>query len=317
MINEVRNAVMAVINKNNYGYISPSDFNLFAEQAQLDIFEDYFYLYNNQLNAEVMRKSGTGYANITKGIIEVIDSFSVNTFLTQANANTYTLPSDYYLVDKIFYYSNVITSGVSDTPGSTFVLTDNDQTFLSTVQVGNLVVNTTDSTQAFVTAVGSNKELAISENIFSVAGKNYVIYSNTHIREVERVTQNKIFYLTNSNIAAPTTMFPAYVLDSATGTALGNTVTVYPTTITGAADIHAHYVRYPLAPKWTFTTLSGGEPVFNASAADYQDFELPTSDMNGLVNKILQYAGVSIREADVAKFGQSLESEDRLTETTQ
>ena len=73
MINEVRNAVMAVINKNNYGYISPSDFNLFAEQAQLDIFEDYFYLYNNQLNAEVMRKSGTGYANITKGIIEVKD----------------------------------------------------------------------------------------------------------------------------------------------------------------------------------------------------------------------------------------------------
>ena len=57
--------------------------------------------------------------------------------------------------------------------------------------------------------------------------------------------------------------------------------------------------------------------MFNASAADYQDFELPTSDMNGLVNKILQYAGVSIREADVAKFGQSLESEDRLTETTQ
>jgi len=57
--------------------------------------------------------------------------------------------------------------------------------------------------------------------------------------------------------------------------------------------------------------------VFNASAADYQDFELPESDMNGLVNKILQYAGVSVREADVTKFGQSLEAEDRLTETTQ
>jgi len=313
MINEVRNAVMAVINKNNYGYISPSDFNLFAEQAQLDIFEDYFYLYNNQLNAEVMRKSGTGYANITKGIIEVIDSFSVNTFLTQANANTYKLPSDYYLVDKLFYYSNVLTSGSSDTPASTFVLTDLNQNFLSTVQVGNLVVNLTDSTQAIVTAVATFK-VGITENIFNTAGKKYIIYSNTHIKEVERVTQNKIFYLTNSNIAAPTTMFPAYVLDSATGTALGNTVTVYPTTITGAADIHAQYVRYPLAPKWTFTVLSEGEPVFNASASDYQDFELPISDMNGLVNKILQYAGVSIREADVTKFGQSLEAEDRLTE---
>ena len=35
MINEVRNAVMAVINKNNYGYISPSDFNLFAEKLSM------------------------------------------------------------------------------------------------------------------------------------------------------------------------------------------------------------------------------------------------------------------------------------------
>tara|TARA_R100000353_G_scaffold176097_1_gene148815 strand:+ start:1090 stop:2037 length:948 start_codon:yes stop_codon:yes gene_type:complete len=315
MINEVRNAVMAVINKNNYGYISPSDFNLFAEQAQLDIFEDYFYLYNNQLNAEVMRKSGTGYANITKGIIEVIDSFSVNTFLTQANANTYTLPADYYLVDKIFYYSNLLDSGTTDGT-SAGKLVDSTQNFLSTVQVGSLVVNTTDISQAFVTAVDSNTQLSLSSNIIPT-GKNYSIYSNKDIREVERVTQNKIFYLTNSNIAAPTTMFPAYVLDSATGTALGNTVTVYPTTITGAADIHAQYVRYPLPPKWTFNTLAGGEPVFNASAADYQDFELPTSDMNGLVNKILQYAGVSVREADVTKFGQSLEAEDRLTETTQ
>jgi hypothetical protein len=315
MINEVRNAVMAVINKNNYGYISPSDFNLFAEQAQLDIFEDYFYLYNNQLNAEVMRKSGTGYANITKGIVEVIDSFSVNTFLTQVNANTYSLPSDYYLVDKIFYYSNLLDSGTAtSTLGS--LLIDGSQNFLTTVTPGSLVVNSTISLQAFVVSVDSDIQITLSSPIMA-AGQNYSIYSNTHIKEVERITQNKVFYLTNSNIAAPTTMFPAYVLDSATGTALGNTVTVYPTTITGAADIHAQYVRYPLAPKWTFTSLSGGEPVFNASASDYQDFELPESDMNGLVNKILQYAGVSVREADVTKFGQSLEAEDRLTETTQ
>ena len=119
MINEVRNAVMSVINKNNYGYVSPSDFNLFAEQAQLDIFEDYFYLYNNQLNSEVLRRSGSGYADITKGLIEVIDSFSVNTFLTQVGtANTYNLPSDYYLIDKIFYYSNVLDSGTATGTGA-------------------------------------------------------------------------------------------------------------------------------------------------------------------------------------------------------
>ena len=313
MINEVRNAVMSVINKNNYGYISPSDFNLFAEQAQLDIFEDYFYLYNNQLNSEVARASGSGYADLTKGLIEVIDSFSVNLFLTRVGlANTYSLPDDYYLIDKIFYYSNVLDSGTA-TASAAFQLIDGTQDFLTTVSAGNLVVGGIVSQQAYVISVDSDTTLTLSNDII-VAGQSYVIYSNTHIREVERVTQNKIFYLTNSNLTAPTTTFPAYVLNSATAAAVGNTITVYPSTITGIGDIQSQYVRYPLAPKWTYDALIGGEPMFNASALDYQDFELPSSDMNGLVNKILEYSGVSIREPAVTKFGQQLEAEDRLTE---
>ena len=75
MINSVRQTVMSVLNKNNYGYISPSDFNLFAKQAQLDLFEDVFYQYNNQINKENVRQQGTGYADIKKGLVEVIDMF--------------------------------------------------------------------------------------------------------------------------------------------------------------------------------------------------------------------------------------------------
>ena len=66
MIDSVRNTVLSVINKNNYGYISPADFNQFAKQAQLDIFEQYFQKYNNQINKENARMSGTGLAEITK-----------------------------------------------------------------------------------------------------------------------------------------------------------------------------------------------------------------------------------------------------------
>ena len=78
-INEVRNTVLAIANKNNYGYISPGDFNLYAQQAQMDMFEDYFYQYNNQILKENMRQSGTGYADISKGLVEVIDTFYINT----------------------------------------------------------------------------------------------------------------------------------------------------------------------------------------------------------------------------------------------
>ena len=55
MINSVRKTVLSVLNKNNYGYITPDDFNLYAKQAQLDIFDDYFYDYNYQINKENAR----------------------------------------------------------------------------------------------------------------------------------------------------------------------------------------------------------------------------------------------------------------------
>ena len=66
MINDIRNTVLAVLNKNNYGYISPQDFNLYAQQAQMGLFEDYFYAYNYQINKENQRTSGVDYADIKK-----------------------------------------------------------------------------------------------------------------------------------------------------------------------------------------------------------------------------------------------------------
>ena len=210
MIDAVRNTVLAILNKNNYGYLSPSDFNLYAQQAQLEIFEDYFYQYNTQLNLENARRSGTDYANLSKGILEVIDLFSKTAPLVQLAANTYTMPSDYYLMNRVMY------NGL----------------------------------------------------------------------EVERVNQGKIAMLLNSMITAPSKEFPAYTTE-------GSIMTAYPTTITGATDISAQYVRYPLTPKWT-----------------YQDFELPLDNLNDLIIKICLYAGVEIRESAVVQFAQVEEQQN-------
>ena len=115
--------------------------------------------------------------------------------------------------------------------------------------------------------------------------------------EAERVSQSKITMLNNSLLTAPSTIYPAYTLES-------NLVTIFPSTFNGATDITSQYIRYPLDPKWTFTTIAGGAPIFDQSQADFQDFELPIDDANDLVAKILQYAGISIREGDIFKFGQ-------------
>jgi len=97
MIQQVYDAVLAILNKNNYGYLSPADFNLYAQQAQLDLFEDIFYQFNSQVNKENLRGSGTGYADIKKGIVEVIDMFSVTAALTHIANNTFNHTSTLYV----------------------------------------------------------------------------------------------------------------------------------------------------------------------------------------------------------------------------
>lgn len=309
-INEVRNTVLAIANKNNYGYISPQDFNLYAKQAQMDMFEDYFYSYNNWVNRENNRSSGTGYANITKGLVEVIDGFSTQVFLGQANANTFNLPNDYYLINKLFYYSTPLFTGTA-TAVATNQLIDTAAIGWTTIpasaptpKIGSIVVNTTTLQQAYVTGVVNTTTITISSDIFLVPGESYIIYSNTNTKEVERVSQNKIFLLTNSMLTAPTKTYPAYVLD-------GNIITVYPSTILNVGDIQAQYIRYPFAPRWTYLNLGNvGEPQFDPNQSDFQEFELPDSDEPSLIAKICQYVGIEIREADVYNFGATEEGND-------
>jgi|TARA_R110002124_G_C8914932_1_gene510784 hypothetical protein len=304
MIDEVRSTVLGIINKNNYGYLSPQDYNLYATQAQLDLYEDYFYQYNQWINKENKRQSGTGYADIVKGLVEVIDSFSQEVFLTQTNANIFSLPTDYYLINKLYYYPELLLSGtfsasaanVMDalSPATPFIIPGgfNVPQFPST---DSLIVNTSTLKQTFVTGVPTTSQISVAEDLFTVAG-NYSIYSNTNITEVERVSQNKIFYLTSSTMSAPTNQFPAYVLN-------GNNVSIYPTSIRAAGQVKAQYVRYPKTPQWTYSVLNNGTPLYDPTVAGYQDFELPLSDMPGLIAKICQYIGIEIRESEVYNFG--------------
>ncbi len=237
MINSVRNTVLAVLNKNNYGYISPSDFNLYAKEAQLEVFEEYFSEYNKLLNKENARMSGTSYADIRKATEEAMEVFALTSTLTQVTAatNRFYLPSvtttgfDYFMINKIMCY---------------------DASGLTRVFKG----------------------------------------------EAEKVTHTKITMLTTSNLTAPTEQYPAYTQE-------GSILTVYPATINLANEVDANYFRYPKDPKWTYITLNNGEPVFDQSQPDYQDFEVPFEDEYKLITKILQYAGMSIREITAVQFG--------------
>lgn len=236
MINDVRNTVLSIISKDNRGFITPFEFNLFAKQAQLEIFEQYVYNYSNAINKQNARMHGEGYADIPRNVVEVIENFSTLAPLQYDFTNShYILPNDYYYLTRINYNNN---------------------------------------------------------------------------KEVEKVSANKLLYLLNSNLTAPTTAYPAYTLDE-------SGIIVYPTTIAptipGSTAITAQYLRYPKDPVWTYSTTALGDPLFNPGAASYQDFELPLTDFANLVIKILQYSGISIREQDVVAAAKSEEVQDIQT----
>lgn len=71
-------------------------------------------------------------------------------------------------------------SGNCDGIGAaTFKLKDTGQNFTTTVQVGCIVKNTTDTTYSYVTVINSDTELTLNDDIMD-DGENYIIYSNMY-----------------------------------------------------------------------------------------------------------------------------------------
>ncbi len=319
MIDSVRKTVLSILNKNNYGYITPADFNLYAKQAQLDIFDDYFYDYNHQINKEnsgrpykgVIQTSGTGYANIRKGYEEVIDGLSETKFLSNRlingfGTNMFFTPSqvttgdDYYLINRVETFSTTLDSGLS-TAAATNELTDSGADFvLAGVSIGDVAVNTAVTGNAALVINVTANTLTLDNDVFPSSPLAYSIFDASDRAEAEMVSQAKIMQLNISSLTAPTTLFPAYTLD-------GDHISMYPNPGYYRGQVLAQYIRYPNDPKWTFVTLTGGEPVFDSTQGDYQDFELAIDDQVDLVIKILQYAGMSIREVQAVQFAQAQE----------
>lgn len=316
MINTVRNTVLAIANKQNFGYISPADFNLYAKQAQLDLFENYFYRYNEWISKQNARVSGSGYADMVKNLEEVIDTFSVEDSLYNTQSNVYNIPNEdnntspYYLLNKVLVYQSVLLEGTTDgTVGGNNQIVDSSQDFPSSgVSVGDSVAVQVGDDILFLTVLGlvGTDGLTVNSTALTGTGNPYSVYSSsTNLKEAERVSHSKITMLNASNLTAPKINTPAYTQSELT-------VSLFPNTIDSVGRVRAQYIRRPKEPRWTYTTLSGGEPAFDQSSPDYQDFELPISDEPRIISKILQYAGISIREGDVYQHG--LNEETKITQ---
>jgi len=216
-----------MLNKENRGYISPSEFNQFADLAQMNIFEDDFHAYSKAIVKENSRLYNSDYSNLPRHLRERLDVFSSTTNLSYNSLEEEwsTSEGDFYRLLNITYQGN----------------------------------------------------------------------------DVEEVSKLEINRVLKNNLIAPSKEYPIYIK-------IGDKFKIYPDV--SDDTVEALYIRRPKSPKWTYTDVAGN-PLFNPSALDYQDFELHPSCEMELIIKILSYCGISIREDEVVQATQNLDTMEK------
>tara|TARA_R100000458_G_scaffold38381_1_gene35910 strand:+ start:455 stop:1150 length:696 start_codon:yes stop_codon:yes gene_type:complete len=90
-IDTVYQRVLAIVNKEQRGYVTPQEFNLFAHMAQMEILEQYFYDLNLHTRAP---GNETEYSNIIDLINEKLDIFRVSVTNPTVNSGILEFPTN-------------------------------------------------------------------------------------------------------------------------------------------------------------------------------------------------------------------------------
>ena len=237
-IDTVYQKVLAIANKEQRGYITPQEFNLFADYAQKDIFEKYFYDVN-----QFKREPGnsTDYSNMLNNLEEKISLFEI--------------------FDEIL---NVVSEG-----GDINLLNDIPNLY----RLGRITVNYNST--IFSTA----EEIQI---------KDFDIYGNSGLTGY---TKQRPVYLRFRTNAQPDRL----------------KIYPHPNSDPNIDQVRASYIKSPEKPNWSGVEVNGNF-LYNETAST--NFELHPEEENFLIVKILQLAGIAMKDFGLAQAAGQKEVND-------
>ena len=234
-VNKIYQTVLALANKEQRGYITPQEFNLFADHAQMDIFEQYFYDLNQ---FKRVLGNDTIYSDMVNTLEEKITAFEKSETVTaHSTSNRY---------------------------------------------------------------IGTNNQFIEAEypkpnDIYRLIGVRKIHHTEGNITEVEKLSIRDYEKVIKSPLTRGTVKRPVCAFRDV------NIASSPATQYLTQNVIKLDYIRKPLSPNWTYIVVNE-KPLYNSSAIDHQDFELHDSEQKNLVIKILQLAGVSIKDYNVTQI---------------
>jgi|TARA_R100001443_G_scaffold3198_6_gene10204 hypothetical protein len=221
-IDEIYRFVQFICNKEQRGFIKPSEFNLLADRVQLEVVNNRYSDISKYTTSKVksgMVKSGPGmqYATHQKNTDDLRTLINHNVTLEFDGTNeVFDYPTDYLHLTSLSFQGN----------------------------------------------------------------------------NVKVVNEDKLYSILGSSIVAPTTTRPVAVL-------LNEGIRIY----TGpqqdsilTVGARCSYIKRPTRPIWGYQMINNN-PVYNPSIST--QFDLPDQTHNEIAIRILEYAGVNIKDADV------------------
>lgn len=127
-----------------------------------------------------------------------------------------------------------------------------------------------------------------------------VIYNNN---EIERVQRSEYYNLLKSDLTIPSETYPIYLYEN-------GYIKVQPSTI--ISGVTANYLRTPITVAWGFTVESLGN--YKYSSVLSTNFELHVSEQTELILRILEYAGIVIRDPQVIQIASQKVQQDNINE---
>jgi len=222
IIDTVHQRVQALANKEQRGYITPQEFNLFANQAQMDIFEQYFYDINQLRRIPGNDSEYSDMLDMLEEKISHFEKFKVATSVV--SGNQVTLPTDVYRLGTVFY---------------------------------------------------------------GAAGYDV---------EVEKVGKKELEYMLRQKLTSPVDKRPVYTRKSNT---LLKIFPSSPSVSYSTSNITCNYIAKPTKAIWGYAVINE-KALYNATTS--VNFELHDSEETTLVMKILELAGVTIKQPDLVQF---------------
>jgi len=223
--------------------------------------------------------------NVYKTVLDILNKENRG-YIVPREFNSLANQAQNEIFEGYFSFRNYVVSNDSEYSDirknveEKIALFENEET-ISATTFANAAGNTTSSYYAYPT------------NFYRLGS---VSANAIHATEV---SSQDIMYLNRAPLTKPTISNPVYLRHE------GGLV-IHPTT--GISSIIINYIRKPIEPNWVGGTASG-QIIANPSDNQYKNFELHPSEESELVVKILAYAGVIIRAADITQAAAAKEQQ--------